>query len=505
MKQNERETEEEEEEEDRVARMSISSANKPHVLVMPMPVQGHIIPTMHFSQKLVARGIMVTFVTVEYRVAHMRRAAEGGFGITQLELESGGLFRMVGLDDGLPADNPRSPIDMAFMRAVESLSGALEQLISSIDSDQSLPSVTCLVSDSYLPWTLDVALKCGIPRALFWTMSFATCCCYVSMSKIVATGHDPMLTPVTCRGILPPTDLVVEGLPPIDPYDLPFNWEGLAREENENTQWLRRTLESQFHRMDETAWVISNSFQAIEAPFIDALCNSSIIPRSKLLLLGPLCDEDVTFRGSLWQEEESQCLEWLDSQEDNSVLYISFGSIVTRAQNDIREVAEALVACRQPFLWALRRCWDDEVRQSLSEEFFEFAKQFGKLTTWTPQLKVLSHRAVAGFLSHAGWNSTTESVTRGVPMLAWPCFLDQFTNSWEMSCVWGTGVQLMRPFCANEIEKAIKTLMRSDQTLSFRKRASELQAASSGASSAHFSLFVEDMFRRAAEKTPLAA
>ncbi|KAG2306005.1 hypothetical protein Bca52824_025753 [Brassica carinata] len=48
--------------------------------------------------------------------------------------------------------------------------------------------------------------------------------------------------------------------------------------------------------------------------------------------------------------------------------------------------------------------------------------------SWAPQVPVLNHKSISGFVTHCGWNSILEAVCAGIPMVAWPLYAEQRFN-----------------------------------------------------------------------------
>ena len=47
---------------------------------------------------------------------------------------------------------------------------------------------------------------------------------------------------------------------------------------------------------------------------------------------------------------------------------------------------------------------------------------------WAPQILILSHPEIGGFLTDCGWNSTLEGICASVQMVTLPVFSEQFFN-----------------------------------------------------------------------------
>lgn len=121
---------------------------------------------------------------------------------------------------------------------------------------------------------------------------------------------------------------------------------------------------------------------------------------------------------------------WLDSQPEDSVLYISLGSFLSVSRTQMDEIAAGLDDSGVRYLWVAR---------GEASRLKEICSDKGLVLPWCNQLQVLNHSSVGGFWTHCGWNSTLESVFSGVPMLTFPLFLDQDPNSKQIVEEWRVG------------------------------------------------------------------
>ncbi|XP_042957819.1 UDP-glucose flavonoid 3-O-glucosyltransferase 7-like [Carya illinoinensis] len=94
------------------------------------------------------------------------------------------------------------------------------------------------------------------------------------------------------------------------------------------------------------------------------------------------------------------------------------------------EIAMGLEASGQQFIWVVKKDKNEKEDEDWLPMGFE-KRMEGKgliIRGLAPQVLILDHEAVGGFVTHCGWNSTLEGVTAGLPMVTWPLFSEQFVN-----------------------------------------------------------------------------
>ena len=132
--------------------------------------------------------------------------------------------------------------------------------------------------------------------------------------------------------------------------------------------------------------------------------------------------EERTERGTEASIDKQEFLKWLDSKKTNSVIYICFGSLISFNDEHLMEIAIALESLGQQFIWVVKKEKQEGIKEKWLPEGFEERIE-GKgliIRGWAPQVMILEHEVVGGFVTHCGWNSTLEGVCAGLPMVAWP-------------------------------------------------------------------------------------
>jgi len=240
--------------------------------------------------------------------------------------------------------------------------------------------------------------------------------------------------------------------------------------------FMLKFIKAESERAKKASAIILNTYDALEHEGLVSLASMlppvySIGPLH--LLLNQVTDSDLKLIGSNLWIEESGCLEWLDSKEPNSVVYVNFGSITVMTSDQLTEFAWGLANSDQTFLWVIRPDLVAGDSAMLPPEFVSATKERGLFASWCPQEQVLSHPSIGGFLTHNGWNSTIESICGGVPMICWPFFAEQQTNCRYCCTEWGIGMEINSDVKRGEVESLVRELMGGEKGSEMKKKTRE--------------------------------
>jgi hypothetical protein len=112
---------------------------------------------------------------------------------------------------------------------------------------------------------------------------------------------------------------------------------------------------------------------------------------------------------------------WLDQQAHRSVVYVSFGSMVTVARARLQLLASAFAGTGPPVLWVLDHDSPLRAPGCLPANV--------RVESVVPQATVLAHSALGACVTHGGCGTITESLAAGVPMVVMPLMWDQPYNA----------------------------------------------------------------------------
>ncbi|KAL5817102.1 hypothetical protein ACOSQ3_025480 [Xanthoceras sorbifolium] len=415
------------------------------LVLVPCPLQGHINPMLQLGSILHSKGFSITVAHTQFNSPNTCNHPDFVF----LPLLS---------DDSSSARNDSDDFVVFLSSLNLKYKASLQELFTRIVEEQERhEGLPCIIYDALMYSVEEVAHSLKLPSIILGTSSAISWLAYFAYPRLREEGYIPSQGSKS-MGLVP-------GLHPLRFKDLP-----LYDCKNED-----RILEltATLRNIGTSSAIVWNSIDCLEQSSLSQLQQQFRVPNFSI---GPMQKMAPTSSSSLWEEDHS-CITWLDKQTENSVIYVSFGSLATLDEKELAEIAWGLANCKQPFLWVLR---SDSVHgsnsaDSLSDDFKETVGERGCIVNWACQEQVLAHRAVGGFFTHCGWNSTIESISEGVPMICSPILHDQRVNSRYISHVWRVGIELENGLEREEIEKAIKRLMAEKEGEEFRQRAANLK------------------------------
>lgn len=439
-------------------------ARKPHIAIFPSSGMGHLIPFFEFAKLLASdHGFSVTFITAKFMVspsqtAYTKSLASSGLSIRFIELPE------VEMDSEEKKLHPLAKI----FKVMGKCTGLVENVLRALLSDSSNP-VSAFITDIFCTGTLEMSKKLQIPSYVLYTGS---------ASNIFIILYHPTMDarmPESLKDLDGPVK--VPGLPPIPARDFPDP----MQDKSGPFYHLFLRLSNQLLNADG---ILVNSFQDLERGSVQALRSGQIdgkrIP--SVYPVGPLISPP--------ESDGSGSLQWLDKQPDASVLFVSFGSVNFLSAAQIVELALGLEGSGQRFLWVLpsppNTVSNPEISALLPPGFEQRTKDRGLVvTSWAPQVAILAHPSTGGFVSHCGWNSVLESVSHGVPIIAWPLQAEQRTTAFFLVNDIKMAIRVQRGADGivgkEEVEKAAKELMEGEEGKKKTARARELRESAKAA------------------------
>ncbi|CAJ1931793.1 unnamed protein product [Sphenostylis stenocarpa] len=380
---------------------------KLHILVFPYPAQGHLLPLLDLTHRLALADITITIVITPKNLRILNPLLSSHPNTIQT------LVLPFPPHPKIPAaaENIRDVGNTGNYPFINALSKLQPQIIHWFTTHPNPPAA--LLFDFFLGWTHQLASQLTIPRVAFYPSGafFSTIFtrCWHNSNGLASNSK------IHFHGI--------PGSPSFKRDHLPSVFLRY-RESDPDAEFVKESFLS-----NHAAWAcVFNTFSALEGPYLDHI--RAELGHARVFAVGPLSSNRLENPG-----RGSEVLTWLDAfEEEGSVLYVCFGSQKLLNKKQMESLALGLERSQTRFVWVVKTPSTKEQMEEgyglVPDGFVGRVSGRGLVVTgWAPQVAILSHRVVGGFVSHCGWNSVTEAMVSGVAILAWPMEADQFLNA----------------------------------------------------------------------------
>jgi len=465
-----------------------------HAVFFPFMAHGHMIPTLDIARLFQSRGAKATIITTPLNALIFTKAIEKAKKTINPVIDIK-VFRFPAQEAGLP-EGCENLEQVTGTDKLDKFTVATELLLrDQLEHYLQKTQPSCLVADMMFSWAIDSAAKFHTPSLVFHGTGFFYLCGSEVVQqyepyKNVSSDEEPFALPSL------PHDIKMTRLQ--FPEDI---WK------YKESVWKRKLKQIREAELNSYG-VIVNSFYELEPDYADFFRNEM---GRRAWHIGPvsLCNrstKDKAQRGKQAAIDEHKCLRWLDSRKPNSVIYICFGSTGKATGPQLKEIAMALEASDQAFIWVVKS-QDCQLPPGFEQRIEGKALI---IKGWAPQVLILEHEAIGAFVTHCGWNSTLEAISAGKPMVTWPVFAEQFYNEKLVTQILKIGVPVgsqkwSKTFTTDymvkqeTIEQALRNIMVGDGAEEMRNRAKSLKEMAwkaveeGGSSHCNFSSLINDL------------
>nr|BAJ99464.1 predicted protein [Hordeum vulgare subsp. vulgare] len=386
-----------------------SSSSPLRIVIVPWLALGHLLPCLELAERLASRGHRVSYVSTPRNLARLPPPAP------RVELVALPLPRVDGLPDGAESTNdvPAHQRELHW-KAFDGLAAPFAGfLAAACVGEATRPH--WVVADTFHHWAAAAALEHRVPCAML-----------PPTAALIATvlSHSQ---PSEHSG---PPRYEREGREPI------YSHHGVS-----GMSIMERLLLTK-ERCTVVAIRSCVEWEPESFPLAATILGKPVVP------LGLLPPSAYAARRAAANGAEHATVHWLNAQPPGSVVYVAMGSEVPLRVEQVRELALGLELSGIGFLWALRKPSGAGAAvlnaDILPPGFQERTRGQGLVTTeWVPQMSILAHAAVGGFLTHCGRSSLIEGLLFGHPLVMLPIFGDQGPNARQMEAK-KVGLQVAR-------------------------------------------------------------
>ncbi|XP_027179755.1 putative UDP-rhamnose:rhamnosyltransferase 1 [Coffea eugenioides] len=440
--------------------MAKAQEAKLHIAMFPWLAFGHIIPFLEYAKFLVQKGHRISFISTPKNIDRLPKIPpELATSITLVKIP---LPKVKGLPENAEATMDVRTEDVEHLKkAYDGLQPELTRFL-----EDSVPDM--IIYDFAPYWLPEAAAKLGISRVYFCIFN-AWFFAFFGPTDMMVDGPDPRKKAEDF--LVPPKWVPFKNKVAYKPFEA--NWMLSSAERNVSGV-------SDIYRAGKVVAgsdsILIRHCQEFEGAWLNLLGELHQKPFIPLGLMPP----PTHVNGSDEKNETWDFISsWLEIQERGSVIYVALGSEVALNQSHVTQLALGLESSGLPFFWALRKPAGSNEPFELPDGYEERVKGRGLVWKgWAPQMRILSHESVGGFLTHCGWSSCVEGILFGLPLVMLPFLVDQGLNARVLDDN-GVGIEVPRDeetgsYKSDSVAESVRLIMVENDGKRRRERAKEL-------------------------------